>query len=52
MSQSMRHSSLPALEPWANIALIPFGVVVIITMIPVLIAMLPVFGLFWIGAKR
>ncbi len=32
--------------------MIPFGVVVIAACVPLLVAVLPVLGLFWLGAKR
>lgn len=52
MAASWRHPTIPDLQPWAKVVMIPFGFVVIVATLPLLVAVLPVIGLMWLGAKR
>ncbi len=43
---------LPQVHLWARIMLWPFLAVAAVAIIPLLVALLPLAGIMWLGAKR
>ncbi len=44
--------TIPQVQPWARVLLWPFMAVAVVALLPFLVALLPIAGLIWLGAKR